>query len=257
MQQYSVKKLAKMAGVSVRTLHLYDQLGLLKPSLRTEARYRMYGEKELLRLQQILFYRELDVPLKEIGVLLDRPHFDLVEALQSHREALLSKQARIKTMLKTIDKTISHLKNETTMMNHEELYEGLDHNTAGVYRQEATQKWGAEAVETSEKHLKNLGKAGFNDLKSAMKAIGEALYSAQNQNPTSVHVQALIARHYEIIRQFWGTSGSTDTQAEAYAGLGQLYVDDNRYTMIDGQAQPAYAQFLSKAMRHFADTKLA
>ena len=76
MAAYSVKKLAILAGVSVRTLHLYDQIGLLKPSLRTEARYRMYGEKELLRLQQILFFRELDMPLKEIGEILDKVEFN-------------------------------------------------------------------------------------------------------------------------------------------------------------------------------------
>jgi DNA-binding transcriptional MerR regulator len=116
MAAYSVKKLAILAGVSVRTLHLYDQIGLLKPSLRTEARYRMYGEKELLRLQQILFFRELDMPLKEIGEILDNVEFNLVKALEGHKMALISKQQRIETMLETIDKTIGYLKHEKTMV---------------------------------------------------------------------------------------------------------------------------------------------
>ena len=92
MDNYSVKKLSQLAGVSVRTLHLYDKMGLLKPSVRTEARYRLYGEKELLRLQQILFYRELDIPLKDIQTILDDPEFDLLKALEAHKKALLARK---------------------------------------------------------------------------------------------------------------------------------------------------------------------
>jgi DNA-binding transcriptional MerR regulator len=256
MAAYSVKKLAKLAGVSVRTLHLYDQMGLLKPSLRTEARYRMYGEKELLRLQQILFYRELDMPLKEIGALLDNVEFNLVKALEGHKMALISRQQRIKTMLETIDKTIGHLKHEKTMSSHEELYEGFSKEQGEAYRNEATKKWGAEAVEKSENSLQKSEKAHFEQLKEEQKHIAVALFSMMNQDPTSPKVQAQIARHYENIRKFWGTHGSAEKQAEAYAGLGQLYVDDERYTQVNGQSQPAYASFLSKAMKHFSEIQL-
>ncbi|MBA4145294.1 MAG: MerR family transcriptional regulator, partial [Cytophaga sp.] len=88
MVSYSVKELSEIAGVSVRTLHLYDEIGLLKPSTRTEARYRLYGENELLRLQQILFYKELGISLEEIRSILDDPEFDLLQALESHKVAL-------------------------------------------------------------------------------------------------------------------------------------------------------------------------
>jgi len=97
---YSVKQLAKLAGVSVRTLHLYDQLGLLKPSIRTENRYRRYGETELLRLQQILFYKVLDFPLKEIGPILDDPDFDLLKALEDHKQSLITKREHLTTFKK-------------------------------------------------------------------------------------------------------------------------------------------------------------
>jgi DNA-binding transcriptional MerR regulator len=256
MVAYSVKKLAKLAGVSVRTLHLYDQIGLLKPSLRTEARYRMYGEKELLRLQQILFYRELEVPLKEISVLLDREGFTLIHALEEHKTALLSKQQRIETMLRTIDSTIGYLKHEKIMNNYEELYEGFPKEKAEAYRKEAAEKWGTETVEKSEKALRRLGKDGFAKLKAEQIEIASALFSLMDQDPAGPEVQALITRHYENIRRFWGTHGSADKQAEAYAGLGQLYEADERYTQTDGKSHPAYAQFLSKAMNHFAETQL-
>jgi DNA-binding transcriptional MerR regulator len=116
-QNYTVKQLAKMAGISVRTLHLYDELKLLRPAIRTRAGYRMYGEKELLRLQQILFYKELDFPLKNIGQILDEPDFDIIQALEGHKKALGIKKARINTLLKTIDNTLKTLKNKTMLCN--------------------------------------------------------------------------------------------------------------------------------------------
>src|SRR5512140_2485562 len=101
---YAVKQLAKMAGVSVRTLHHYDQIGLFKPSARTTAGYRQYGEKDLLRLQQILFFRELDFSLSEIKKILDRPGFDQTAALVNHRTLLRERVQRLHRLVKTIDK---------------------------------------------------------------------------------------------------------------------------------------------------------
>lgn len=255
MKQYSVKQLAKLAGISVRTLHLYDQLNLLKPAIRTEARYRMYGEAELLRLQQILFYKELDFSLQAIAEILNDPRFDLIQALESHKVALHQRQERIQTLLATVDKTIHSLKTEQ-MLSHEELYQGLPKETAETYRKEARTKYGAAEVEQSENHLRNLGKEGFQKLKAEMEDIATKLVALMREDPQGAVVQQQIARHYHNIRGFWGTSGSADLQAEAYAGLGDLYVADERFTMVDGKANPAYAQFLQKAMRYFADTQL-
>ena len=145
-KRYSVQQLAKLAGVSVRTLHLYDEMGLLKPSLRTEAGYRLYEEKELLRLQQVLFYKELDFPLKDIGIILDDPDFDRIKALESHRITLQTRKARMEDLLSTIDKTIRHLKQEV-MLSHEELYKGLPKERAEEWRKEATEKWGTTAID--------------------------------------------------------------------------------------------------------------
>lgn len=255
MKNYSVKKLSALAGVSIRTLHIYDQTGLLKPVFRTEARYRMYGEKELLRLQQILFYKELDFSLQEICNILDDPDFDLTQALESHKRALYARKQRIDTLLETLDKTIIKLK-ENKIMNHEELYEGLPKEKAEAYRNEAIEKWGSEKVEHSEKTLKKMGKEGLKALFKESEAIREALVSLIHHNPEGAEVQFQIERHYQNIRKFWGTAGSSDAQAEAYAGLGQLYVDDPRYTEVNGQTNPEFALFMSKAMRFFADTRL-
>jgi DNA-binding transcriptional MerR regulator len=250
VERYSVKKLAGMAGVSVRTLHLYDEIGLLKPSVRTEKNYRLYGKAEALRLQQILFYRQLGFSLKEIADILDDPLFDPVESLEKHKQLLVQKREELGVLLATIDKTIDHLKNKT-MLSIEELYEGLPKEQTDAWRQEAISKW-SDAVEKSEKHLRNKTKEEFNKLKAAAKINLQKLLSLSKEDPASDKVQAEITVHYELIREFWGTAGSPDRQAEAYAGLGDLYVADERYMSVDGKANPDFAQFMKKAMKEFA-----
>lgn len=252
VEHYSVKKLAALAGVSVRTLHLYDQIGLLKPSVRTEKNYRLYGKAELLRLQQILFYKEMDLPLKEIADILDDPDFDPVKALENHKTALLQKQDRISRLLVTIDKTIDQLKSDV-MLRPEELYEGLPKEQADAWHKEAKEKWG-DAVDRSEQHLMNKTKAQFNELKEAAGLNWTRLMSLVHEDPASEKVQKEIAVHYALIREFWGTAGSADKQAAAYAGLGDLYVADERYTMVEGMPNPEFARFMQQAMKHFAES---
>jgi DNA-binding transcriptional MerR regulator len=256
MDRYSVKQLAKLAGVSVRTLHLYDQLGLLKPSTRTQARYRLYGEKELFRLQQILFYRELDFSLQEIRYILDDPNFDVLQALEGHKTALQARRDRIATLVATIDKTILKLKGERVMLTNEELYEGFPKEKAESYRKEAIDKWGSATIEKAENYCRNMTKEQLTQLKAESQEIWTTLISLKQEDPSSAKVQQQIARHYANIRQFWGTANESDPQAEAYSGLGQLFVKDERYTMADGKPNPDFAQFMSKAMSHFANTQL-
>jgi uncharacterized protein YicC (UPF0701 family) len=169
--------------------------------------------------------------------------------------ALGSRQERIQTLMATIDTTIHRLKTKQ-MLSHEELYEGLPKETAKTYRNEAITKYSAETLETSENHLRNLGKEGFQQLKAELEDIAIKLIAMMQEDPHSAIVQQQIARHYHNIRGFWGTVQSPDLQAEAYAGLGDLYVADERFTLVEGKANPAYAQFLQKAMRYFADTQL-
>lgn len=253
-KHYSVQQLAKLAGVSVRTLHLYDEMGLLKPSLRTGAGYRLYEEKELLRLQQILFYKELDFPLKEIGEILDDPDFDKIKALESHRIVLQTRKKRIEGLLTTIDKTIQHLKNGT-MLSHEELYKGLPKEKAGEWRKEAMEKWGEAAVEKSEKHLSTMTHEKFEQLKTdAANNRLRLVELSSSHDPASPEVQTAIRLHYSHIRQFWGTANEPDQQLKAYQCLGEMYTQDERYTFVDGKPHPVFAQFLCKAITHFVQT---
>jgi DNA-binding transcriptional MerR regulator len=252
---YTVKQLAKMAGISVRTLHLYDKIKLLRPAARTRAGYRMYNQAELLRLQQILFYKELDLPLKDIGRILDEPSFDIVKALESHKKALSLKKVRINTLLKTIDNTLLTLKNKT-MMNADELYEGLSPQQAAAYRKEAVEAYGSEVVEHAENHLKKLDKAAMQALIAKQKDLAQALYLLYEQDPTAPHVQELISQHYTNTRKLWGTEHATDKQAEAYKGLGNLYLTDERFNLTGDKNYLKFAAFIKTAMVHFADQHL-
>src|SRR6202047_5359558 len=139
---YTVKQVATMSNVSVRTLHFYDETGLLKPAYHKENGYRYYEELQLLALQQILFYRELGFELKQIKQILNRDDFENLDALQSHREILQKNLARTRTLIETIDKTIKHLKGAKKMKN-EEMFVGFS-VAAGKDRFDERVKLGGE-----------------------------------------------------------------------------------------------------------------
>ncbi len=143
------------------------------------------------------------------------------------------------------------------MKNPADLYKGLPKEMGTSIRKEAIDKWGKTTIEQSEKDLLKLGKAGFESLKVEQITVTNALFAARDEHPESEKVQQLISQHYQIIRQFWGTSVERTKQPTVYAGLGQLYVDDERFMARDGQAQPEFAQFMQQAMSRFVETQLS
>ncbi len=137
---YTVKQLGKLAGVSARTLHFYDEIGLLRPAARTASGYRLYGESELLILQRVMFFRQLDVPLEDIGRILADPNFDQVRALRRHRELLEAQAARLGRLIKTVDKTLLMLEGTMTLSDAE-LYEGFSQEQIERYNESASTAW--------------------------------------------------------------------------------------------------------------------
>jgi transposase len=125
-----------------------------------------------------------------------------------------------------------------------------------THRQTAIDEYGQEAVAQSEQALLALGKEGIAQLKARQKQVNQELFALKEEDPQSESVQQLIQKHYDIIRAFWGTTKETDKQAEAYAGLGELYVSDESYLAINRKPQPEFAQFMKQAMAHFAESKL-
>jgi DNA-binding transcriptional MerR regulator len=247
---YTVSQLAGMAGITVRTLHHYDDIGLLAPSARTPAGYRVYGEDDLLRLQQILFFRELGFPLEKIGAILRAPDFDPVEALRSHRQMLESEAVRLGRLLETIDRTIERLTEGMMGLTDEELYEGFSKEQAERYRREAREQYGAAVVEESEQRARKMSKAEWNAVKDEGDVVTRELAALADRNPADPDVQALIARHYAWVATFYTPN------AEAYAGLGQLYVENPEFRAFYDKYRPGLADFMQAAMAHYAAQNL-
>src|SRR5688572_26308475 len=134
---YTVKAVADIAGVSVRTLHHYDEIGLLKPAAHSAAGYRLYAERDLERLQQILFFKELGFDLREIKRVLSDPTFDRRRALTEHRALLLERQERLRRLIASVDRTLKAIKKGGDM--NAQMFDGFD---AAQYEDEARQRWG-------------------------------------------------------------------------------------------------------------------
>src|SRR5512146_3038408 len=150
---FTVKQRSKIAGITPRALHYYDEIGLLKPSRVGENGYRYYGEESLLLLQQILFYRELGIPLEDIKKILGRRDFDVMGALRSHREALQRQVARLNRLIDTVDNTILYLKGSKETSN-KQLFEAFSDEQQAEYEKEIMQKYDPATVKASAKKWK-------------------------------------------------------------------------------------------------------
>jgi DNA-binding transcriptional MerR regulator len=247
---YTVQQLATLAGVSVRTLHHYDQIGLLRPSSRTEAGYRLYEENDLLRLQQILFFKELDFPLQDIRRILDQPGFDQIESLEGHRRMLQERMERLAILMTTIDKTIQRLEDSRPMLTDAELYEGFSQEQIEQYKQEVQEKYDPELVGESNRRVRKMSKAQWQAVGDEGKAVTSRMAELMDHDPSDPEVQATIARHHAWIENFYPCS------AEVYRGLGQLYTSDDRFRVYYEGFGPNLADFMQAAMAIYADDTL-
>ncbi len=252
MKTYTVTQLARLAGVSVRTLHHYDEIGLLKPAFTGENRYRYYGEEELLRLQQILIHRELDIPLLEIGAILDTPGFDRLETLQGQRDRLDAEAKRYAGMVRTIDRTISRLKGERTMKDAD-LYSGIvSPDKQAEYEAWLVERYGPDIgaeIETSRKAVSAMSEAERADWMAQLKDIEEGLAEGLRKRlpPQAAALDPMIERHRNWVAASWGR----DCPPEAYAGLAEMYEHPDfraRYEAIE----PGFADYLIAAMKAWA-----
>jgi len=247
----SIGSVAAVAGVSVRTLRLYDELGLVSPSGRTPAGYRQYDEKDLFRLQQVLLYRELDVPLEEIRRMLDAPGFDLVEALERHRRLLELKAERLSRLIATVDRTVRGLRGEETMLTTEELYEGFDKDTIERYERESAEKWGGtNAWEQSRKRTKSMTKDEWKRVGARGAAI-EAEFAAAfvaGAKPDGSKAAELCARWADHLRAFY------DPSPEMLAGLGRMYADHPEFRARYEAMAPGLAAWLAESLAAYAIT---
>lgn len=252
--KYTINQLAKLSGVSTRTLRFYDEVDLLNPAFYGDNQYRYYKEEQFLMLQQILFFRELGFPLNDIKKILASNDFNKVKTLLEHKSKLQSNIKRTQTLIKTIDTTVSHLRGKL-IMRIEEMFEGFD-----PVKQQEHEKYmldngviSQKQVDESWKRVAHWKKKNWEAFKDSGEQLNIALAKALSNGhlPESDVVQALIQHHYDWVNNFW-----TPTK-ETYLGLGEMYLSHPDYQTFYNKYHPDLVEFLVKAMGIYASKHLA
>lgn len=245
-KSYTIKQLSNLAGVTVRTLHYYDEIGLLQPESYGQNGYRHYGEAELQKLQQILFFRELDFPLAEIKKILDRPDFDMLDALQVHRARLEGRVERLQQLIHTVDKTMGHLTGEI-MMTNEEYYQGFDEEQQKEYEQYIRERYGDEPLNTSIKRWAKLTPAEKQAFLEKLNYLHQDIAAKMDKGAGSPEIQALIQKYREQLSFFY------DITLERYEALGHMYNANPEFKANYESVRPGMAAFMEKAIEHYVE----
>ncbi len=255
--RYTVKKLAQLSGVSARTLRFYDEIGLLKPAFYGDNQYRYYEEEQLLMLQQILFFRELGFPLSDIQRILGSNDFDKIEALQSHKSMLKAGLLRTEGLIKTIDKTILHIKGVVTM-HVEEFFDPIklrDSKIQKDYEKYLVEK-GIISQEEMDQSWDKIEQWDATDWES-FKTEGNAFYKNMVEvmlnelSPASLEAQDLVHKQYLLITPLWMFNKTS------YLKLAESYREDANFRQFCDLFHPKLLEFLVEAMRVYAKNKLA
>ncbi|NLL42780.1 MAG: MerR family transcriptional regulator [Firmicutes bacterium] len=249
--EYTVKQLGDLAGVSGRTLRYYDQIGLLKPHMVNESGYRIYGPKEVDRLQQILFYRELGVDLSTIKELLDSPDFNEQDALREHHRHLLAKRRQLDLLLQNVEQTLSALEGGKPMSDQEKFIgfkEKLIKENEEKYGQEVREKYGDDAVDASNAKLMGLTEDKYAEMqKLAEEIIASLVKAVGKERPEGPEGQRIAELHRKWLSFTWPNYSKA-----AHAGLAEMYVADERFTAYYDQHKKGAAQFLRDAITAYA-----
>lgn len=250
--EYTIRKLAQLSGVSSRTLRYYDEIGLLRPSRATAAGYRVYGEKEVDLLQQILFYRALDMPLAEIGRIVHTPGFDHAAALRGHLAALRERQEQLDLLIHTVTKTLASLEGDVPMQDTQK-FEGfkqrLVRENEAQYGAEVREKHGDAAADEANARLLRMSSDEYGRFRALEEEIRQAANEAvrAHKEPTGETGRRITALHREWLGFTWG-----EVAPEAHAGLAQMYPADERFTAYYDHEVPGCAQFLCDAVQFWA-----
>ena len=245
--EYSINALAKLAGISVRTLHYYDEIKLISPRRISSNGYRVYGADEVDSLQQILFYRELGLPLEEISRIMHASDYDDAAALSTHLSSLLAKRDRLDRVIANVAKTISARKGEITMSDKEK-FEGFKKNLIDEneqkYGKEIRASFGDQAVDDSNAKLMGLTPDKYTELEDLSLQINQTLKQAIEQgDPDGELAQKVSEMHAKWLCFYW-----KDYSKEAHRGLAQAYVDDPRFRKYYDDIAPGCAEFLRDAI---------
>jgi len=242
-----IKETADAAGVSVRTLHYYDQIGLLTPDSVSESGYRLYSSENLENLQQILFFRELDFSLAEIKSILNNPGFDRMEALIRQKKMLAEKKKRLDSIISLLEKTII-LSEKGKTMNEKELFNAFD--TADIQRHkkefagETRKRYGGtETYRESISRTSGYSEKDWEMISDDSAKIYQKFISQMSLPPSDPEVLETVSQWQGHISRFY-----YDCSDETLSGLGELYISDVRFMENIDKAGPGLADFMSRAI---------
>ncbi len=241
----TVAQVCRVAGVTPRTLHYYDEIDLLEPTEVGENGYRYYDERALLRLQQILLYRELEIPLGEIKRILGRSEFDILSALAQHRSALEARIGRMQRLLATVDETIEHIREERPM-DQARIFSGFNKEEQERYAEEAEERWDPQTVRESNRRWNAMSEEEQQGILSEGNEIYADLARLIDDGPETPSVQDCVKRWHEHIKRFWSP------KPEQLVGLAELYSSDERFKKNLDHFDPRLAAFMKDAVGVYA-----
>jgi DNA-binding transcriptional MerR regulator len=258
MDKHTVRQLARLSGVSVRTLHYYDEIGLLKPASVGANGYRYYGTSELLRLQQIMLHRELGLPLATIAALLDSSESSRVDRLQHYRQELVQRIAHHHELIETVDRTIASLEGEGSV-DISRLYKGFSAEKQAEYEEWIVNHHGKdncsresirENIEHSRKHVSGFSKQDIATRMQRLATIEAALagHCRKGMPAADPALAPLLEGHREWVAGMWGRPCSPD----AYSGLADLYESHPDFRARYEQLAPGFSDYLPTAMRAYS-----
>jgi DNA-binding transcriptional MerR regulator len=245
---YTVKQLSKIAGITPRTLHYYDEIGLLNPSEIGGNGYRYYDEKALLRLQQILLYRKMEMPLDEIRRVMGSHDFDILEALEGHKKELQRRKAQLQTLEITVDQTISYMKGKNSMTT-KQLFTGFTEEQQAEYEKEAMKMYDPKTVKASNAKWKSYSPEKKQEILNEGKDIYLDMIAAMPKGAGSAEVQACVERWRRNMDYFWTPN------LDQLVGLTDLYNEDPRFKANFDQMHPELAVFFREAVREYVKRK--
>lgn len=245
--EYTVQKLGKLAGISTRTLRYYDEIGILKPARINSSGYRIYGNREVDLLQQILFYRELGFNLEDIKEIILSSDFEPTKALREHHERLLARRRQLDMLIANVEKTLASAEG-SMFMSDKEKFEGfkdkLIKENEEKYGSEIRKKYGDEKVDNSNQKYKNMTNEQYEAFKKLENEVLETLQAAIKEGrPEGQLAQRAAELHKEWLCYTWDKYSK-----EAHIGLAHMYVEDERFKAYYDKVQAGAAEFLRDAI---------
>lgn len=247
-RMYTVKDLARLTGLTPRTLRYYDSIGLLCPRRGKDNDYRLYGPGEVDRLQQILLYRDMGLPLEEIKNLLDAPEFDRESALREHLNRLRERRREVDALIRAVQNTLQTIEGGTTM-NDREKFEGMKRQAIAeneaAYGKELREKYGDKAVEAHAARLAGMSQQEWEQTQEDEKAYQAALCrAAASGDPAGEDAREAVRLHAAWLAHYWPEGAVTP---EAHIGMAKMYVQDQRFSDYYEQVAPGCAAFFARA----------